>query len=92
MVFREIAGETILVPISRNADETDSIFVLNETGARFWNSIDGVRSIYEIAVTFVEEFQVDIDTVLADLEEYAEELLAAGAIHRVLEAEGSPGN
>lgn len=91
MVFREIAGEMILVPINSCADQTDSIFVLNETGARFWELLDGSRSISEIADLFVDEYQVDRDTILEDLEDYAKELLAAGAIAPVSDTEGSGG-
>lgn len=88
-VQREVAGECILVPIRRNLAEANSIYVLNETGAVFWNAIDGIRSalsieheisgIYDVAA---EQMHHDFETLLADL-------LMIGAIQEVPTHDGS---
>ncbi|NOU11927.1 MAG: PqqD family protein [Nitrospira sp.] len=88
-VQREVAGECILVPIRRNLAEANSIYVLNETGAVFWNSIDGIRSalsieheiggIYDVAE---EQLHHDFETLLADL-------LMIGAIQEAPTHDGS---
>ena len=41
MVFRDIEGEMILVPIRRRTADLESIYTLNETGARIWELLDG---------------------------------------------------
>ena len=43
MVFRHIGDEMILVPLRQTAN-LESIFTLNETGARVWQLLDGQRS------------------------------------------------
>ncbi|MBN2585800.1 MAG: PqqD family protein [Candidatus Fermentibacteraceae bacterium] len=83
MVFREIAGEMILVPINRRADEADSIFVLNETGALVWEFTDGVRSLGRIAEMIMEEYLTERETVEKDLEKYIGDMLSAGALEAV---------
>lgn len=82
MVFREIAGEMILVPITASADETDSIYVLNSTGAAIWELMDGSRGLDEIADLLSRQFQVSGAAALEDLEDFVREMLAAGAIRK----------
>ena len=43
IVDRNIAGEVILVPIRNNVGDLESIYTLNETAARIWELLDGVR-------------------------------------------------
>ena len=82
-VFREIAGEFVLVPLHRSADEVDSIFVMNRTGARIWELLDGSRTLLEVGSTLACEFGVHEDAALADVLEFAEKLLEAGAAEEV---------
>jgi len=41
MVAREIAGETILVPIRQSAADLQCMYSLNAMGSRIWELIDG---------------------------------------------------
>jgi hypothetical protein len=50
MVFRQIAGEAILVPICTRVEEADSIYTLNEVAARIWELVDGSRNVGQILV------------------------------------------
>ena len=83
MVFREIAGELILVPIQRNAADTDSIFVLNETGAILWKLIDGTSSLNDIITGMLDEFEVDRETLSIDIIPYISDMVASGALEEV---------
>lgn len=67
VVFREIAGEAILVPIRRNVGDLESIYTLNETAARVWELIDGKRSIQEITDAIVTEFEVEREVAERDV-------------------------
>ena len=40
-VTREIAGETIIVPIRSHVADLDSIYTLNEVGTLIWSLVDG---------------------------------------------------
>ena len=59
LVFRRIADDWILVPIRQEVPDVTKIFVLNETGARIWDLMDGVRTADEIAAEIASEFDVE---------------------------------
>lgn len=80
IVYREIAGEFILVPIHHRAGEADSIFVLNETGTRIWELVDGKRTLSDIIGMITEEFDVDDRTLADDLFEYIGEMVTSGTL------------
>ena len=82
IVARRIADEVILVPISREVGEIDSLYVLNDVGARIWDLIDG-RSFEEVRDAIVEEFDVNETTAGEDLTVLIEQLKEIGAIHQV---------
>ena len=48
VVSRKIADEVILVPIRKNVGDLESIYNLDEVGARIWELIDGKKKIKEI--------------------------------------------
>jgi hypothetical protein len=80
VVYREIAGEAILVPIRRNVGEMDSIYTLDEVGADIWSLIDGVRTAGDIQDLLLDEYRVDAEVLSKDLAEFIQELLSIGAI------------
>lgn len=86
IVTREIAGETILVPIRQNVGDLESIYTLNETASRIWALIDGRRTLGDIRDEMVAEFDVDEAEAEQDLLELVEQLQAAGALEMVEEA------
>jgi hypothetical protein len=47
-VTREIAGETIVVPVRNNVGDLDSIYTLNELGTLIWQLIDGKNNVTQI--------------------------------------------
>ena len=58
MVFRDIEGEMILVPIRRRTADLESIYTLNETGSRIWELIDGQHTLREIRDVIAQEYEV----------------------------------
>lgn len=82
-VQRNVAGECILVPIHRVAPDRNSIFVLNETGAAFWNRIDGTHSVQAISDSFLNEYEVTEDQLTRDLDALLADLLSVQAIEEV---------
>ena len=77
VVARTIAGETILVPVRRRAQEM-GLFTLNVVGTFVWKAIDGKRSLREIADAVVEAFEVDPARALADVAAFAADLERSG--------------
>ena len=80
IVYREIAGESLLVPIRSHADDLDSIYTLNETGAYIWSLIDGQHSLAEIRDAVVQEFEVDSQQAGQDLVEMIRDLESIAAV------------
>jgi hypothetical protein len=77
VVARTIAGETILVPVRRRAQEM-GLFTLNGVATFVWEALDGVRSLREIAGEVSSRFEVDPAQALADLAAFAGDLERTG--------------
>jgi hypothetical protein len=82
IVSRQIAGETILVPIRQQAAEVNSIYMLNETAASAWALIDGQRTLSEVRDAIVVEYEVSEEEAERDLAELVAQLEAIGAVAR----------
>ena len=79
-VHRRIADELLIVPIASNFGDLESIFTLNEVGARIWDLLDGERSVADIATVIVDEYAVDQETAAQDVAEFLDQLESIGAV------------
>ncbi|MHB8882562.1 MAG: PqqD family protein [Thermodesulfovibrionales bacterium] len=59
VVFRKLAGEYVLVPLSSSVADVEAIYNLNETGAFVWERIDGSRRLGEILKEMRAEYEDD---------------------------------
>lgn len=82
IVFRDIAGETVLVPISEKTQTAGRLFTLNEVGAFIWESIDGEESVAHILGRIVGRYDVGEESASADLLELLESMERCGMIFR----------
>lgn len=80
VVSREVAGETILVPIKSSTKELDDIFTLNEVASRIWDLIDGERTAAGIATIIASEYDVAPEDALTDTRELIARFAGAGVI------------
>ena len=69
VVFRSIADEFVLVPIRQKAVDLRSIYTLNETAAFVWGSLDGAKTVKEVADKVSGEFDADPSCVVSDVSE-----------------------
>jgi methyltransferase-like protein len=67
VVTRKTGNEYVLVPITDNIADMDSVYTLNETGAFIWEQIDGKKSAEEIISAMTEEYDIDKDTATEDV-------------------------
>ena len=75
VVSRTVAGETLLVPIGKNAVDLDCVFLLNKVGTYLWTLLDGSRDRRQLCDALNEKFEVppgkdlgaDVDRFLAEL-------------------------
>jgi hypothetical protein len=80
MVGRKIADELLLVPVKQNVAEINSIYSLNELGARIWELIDGKTTLESIVSVITQEYKVDAEEAKSDTLEFLENLVEIGAI------------
>ncbi|MFH2009861.1 MAG: PqqD family protein [bacterium] len=80
IVFREVAGETLLVPIRSTAGAVDYVYNLNEVGTYIWGLLDGSRPVREIVDEVVKEFEVSAEQAEADLLKLVEQLVEVEAV------------
>jgi len=75
--FRVFEGEaTIVLP------DGSYIKVLNETGSRIWDLLDGSRGVKEIAALIAEEFETAPEAAERDVREFVEELARHGMLEK----------
>jgi hypothetical protein len=86
-VFRKIAEEYILIPIRHRTGDLDKIYNFNELGARFWELIDGSRTMEEIILKLLEEYEVSRDVLQNDLEIFITKLDKIGCVKKVIRSD-----
>lgn len=75
VIGRELDGETVLVMTNQA-----QVKVINDTGALIWASIDGARSVREIASLVCEAFEVDRAVAEQDTQDFIEQLASQGIV------------
>lgn len=80
LVTREIAGETVIVPICARVGDLDSTYVINEVGSAIWRRLDGATSVEGIAAALTEEYDVAAGEAASDVREFLASLMSAGLV------------
>ena len=79
-VARNIAGETIVVPVRGRKGDLDAIYNLNEVAGFIWNKLDGRTTVRELVGAVCSEFDVGHETAAAETLEFIVALQDAGLI------------
>jgi hypothetical protein len=75
-VTRQIAGETIIVPVRSHVGDVNTIFTMNELGAMIWKLIDGQTTVSQIVAAVCSEYDVTLEQATADITDFLESLEA----------------
>jgi hypothetical protein len=67
VVTRKTGNEYVLVPVTDNIADMDSVYTLNETGAFIWEQIDGKKSLELIIDAMTEEYDIDKESATEDV-------------------------
>lgn len=81
IVTRKTGNEYVLVPITNNIADMNSVYTLNETGAFIWEQIDGKRSIGEIITAVTAEYDIDFRNAETDVFSFVENMSKYLIIH-----------
>ena len=74
LIKREIAGETILVPVGKTVYDSNGLFVLNELGNFIWQLLPNVQTEEEICKAILTEYEVSMEEAAADVAEFLSKL------------------
>jgi|GraSoiStandDraft_16_1057320.scaffolds.fasta_scaffold644457_1 hypothetical protein len=78
VVCREIASETVVVPVRGGVGDLNSIFSFNLVGSDLWNLLEKDISLGEMASWVEEQYEVSRQKALDDIREFIGELVSAG--------------
>jgi hypothetical protein len=67
VVTTKTGREYVLVPVTNNIADMNSMYTLNETGAFIWEHIDGKNSLEVIIEELAREYDVDHETAEGDV-------------------------
>ncbi len=67
VVTRKTGNEYVLVPVTNNIADMNSVYTLNETGAFVWEHIDGRNSVENLIEAVINEYETDKETATKDV-------------------------
>ena len=77
---REIAGETILMPVRSHGTGPDSIRILNPTASLLWKALERPATVDDLVASVLAEFEVERSDARTDVEEFLATLSSAGLV------------
>jgi hypothetical protein len=83
IVSREVAGETIVVPICKAVGDLDSVYTFNAVGRNLWGLLEEGRTTEELANWVATHYAVETEQALADVQSYLAELQQIGLVRTV---------
>lgn len=83
IVSREVAGETIVVPICRGVGDLDSVYTFNPVGRSLWRLLENSHSVEELANWVATHYEVDAKQALLDVQSYLAELQEIGLVRTI---------
>lgn len=80
LIQRQIAGETVLVPVGSSVYDANGLFVMNELGAFIWELLPNVETQAQICQAVLQEYDVSEETAARDVAEFMENLKQMGIV------------
>lgn len=81
-IYREVAGESVLVPTGKAAESFFGIASINSTGAFLWKVLERERSFGELREIFAREYELEEDQSRQDVAEFLEAALSRNMVLR----------
>jgi hypothetical protein len=83
IVSRDVAGETIVVPICRGAGDLESVYMFNPLGRELWLLLAEGRTAEELANWVAARYRVEAEQAFADVHNYLAELREVGLVQTI---------
>lgn len=75
VIYRNIAGEHVLIPVGSIAMDQNGMFVMTELGAQIWQMVDGGATKEEIITALLKEYEVEESRLRADVEDFLQRMI-----------------
>ena len=80
VVLREIAGESLLIPVGRTALKIHGMITLSESGLLLWKRLQTECTEDELVEALLTEYQVDRETASADVKAFIRQMQEVGIL------------
>jgi len=80
IVAREVAGETLLVPIRGKVGDLASIYSFNGTASLIWKLLVSPKTLAELAEAVTGEYEVDRSQAERDVKKFVDDMKAVGLV------------
>ena len=74
LIKREIAGDTILVPVGKTVFDSNGLFVMNELATFIWDLLPQVETEEQICRAVLDEYDVTEEEASKDVSEFLAKL------------------
>ena len=74
LIKRDIAGDTVLVPVGKTVYESNGLFILNELGSFLWDLLPEAENEDGLVAAVLREYNVDEATARQDIAEFLDKL------------------
>lgn len=74
IVTRKTGNEYVLVPVTNNIADMNSVYTLNETGAFIWELIDGKKCVNDLIEALIKEYDIEKENATADVLSFLDEM------------------
>ena len=70
LITREIAGDTVLVPVGKAVYDANGLFILNELASFIWKLLPEAETEEQICKAVLEEYEVSEEDAARDVAEF----------------------
>lgn len=81
-MLREIAGQSVVVPLGARVVEFNGILTLSESGALLWRELEKNSSVEEMVELLLSEYDIDRETARNDVEEFLKSMADTSIIEQ----------
>lgn len=80
LIKREIAGDTILIPVGKTMYDAHGLFAMNELASFLWDLLPGADSEEELVNAVLAEYEVTREEAARDIREFLDKLRSMGIL------------
>lgn len=79
-VMRQVAGQAVVIAVGKASEQFHGMINLNESGSCIWKGIEDGLDVEGIADRIVQEFEIDMQTALTDVQKMMEKMKKLGIL------------